>query len=105
MMRARRRLEAGATVVELLVSLLVMGLLAGMAGLALTMTRPNEDPVADRLASARALAVRSGRAVSVVADSTQPGGGTGGRVLFLPDGRAVGAGVDQLTGEVRGGAR
>jgi hypothetical protein len=42
---------------------------------------------------ARAAAIRSGMAVTVSDDD-------GSAVRFLPDGRALGAGVDPFTGEV-----
>jgi Tfp pilus assembly protein FimT len=89
MMRSRQ----GTTLLELLVVLLLMGLVAAMSafGLGAAFDSP-ADPRAGLLARARDSALRTGQAVSVAPDSA------GGVVLFLPDGRAIGAGVDPLTG-------
>jgi prepilin-type N-terminal cleavage/methylation domain-containing protein len=85
----------GATLVELMVALVILGLLAGISGLALASLRPTPETAAvGRLAHARAAAIRTGLPV-VVADTV---GDTTHRMLFLPDGRAIGTGVDPLTG-------
>jgi Tfp pilus assembly protein FimT len=85
--------HAGATLVELAVVLVILGLLFGLSGLAIT--RSEREPTEPRIAAlrqGRADAIRSGRAVRV-SDSA-------GSVRFLPDGRALGPGVDPLTGEI-----
>jgi prepilin-type N-terminal cleavage/methylation domain-containing protein len=77
----------GVTLVELLVVLALLGLVLGMSGLAFASLR--ERPESDELRElrrARAEAIRSGAPVRAAS------------VLFLPDGRAVGPGVDPLTG-------
>ena len=84
----------GVTLVEMLVVLTLMGVLAGIGGLAFaSLKRPPEDPWRVALAGAREAAADSGRAVALPADSAH------GAVLLLPDGRAVGPGVDPLTAE------
>ena len=89
MMRSRR----GTTLLELLVVLLLMGVVASMSafGLGAAFDAP-ADPRASLLTHARDSALRTGIPVSIAADSA------GGVVLFLPDGRAIGASVDPLTG-------
>jgi prepilin-type N-terminal cleavage/methylation domain-containing protein len=84
----------GATLVELLMVLLVLGVMAGVSSIAVTSLRPLPESERRReLDRARAVAIRSGSAVTVDADN-------GSTVRFLPDGRALGAGVDPFTGEV-----
>ena len=83
----------GTTLVELVVALTVCALLATLT--AVSFTRPRATG-ADRwhaaAGRARAAAVRTGRAVSIADSANNP-------VLFLPDGRAVGADLDPLLGE------
>jgi len=80
----------GVTLLELIVSLALLAVILGVSGLALAGLRPTSRAGAEgRLRQARADAIRGGTAVR--AES----------VLFLPDGRAVGAGVDPLTGTPR----
>jgi prepilin-type N-terminal cleavage/methylation domain-containing protein len=77
----------GVTLVELLVVLALLGLVLGVGGLALASLRePRESDRLREMRRARAQAIRSGAPVRT------------GSVLFLPDGRAVGTGVDALTG-------
>jgi prepilin-type N-terminal cleavage/methylation domain-containing protein len=84
----------GATLIELMVVMLVLGTVAGVSALALTGLRVSPaSEQRQRLLTARASAIRSGEAASV-----ELGGGR--MVRFLPDGRAIGPGVDQLTGQV-----
>ncbi|MGH7754649.1 MAG: prepilin-type N-terminal cleavage/methylation domain-containing protein, partial [Gemmatimonadales bacterium] len=79
--------RTGVTLVELLVVLVLLGLVAGVSGLAIASLRPPEGAGARReWERARTQAIRSGQAV--VLDS----------VRFLPDGRAVGPRADPLTG-------
>jgi prepilin-type N-terminal cleavage/methylation domain-containing protein len=83
----------GTTLVELITVLVILGILTGIAGLAIRSLRPlPESARAQVLWRARAGAIRSGRPVSV------PGEG-GAAIRFNPDGRATGEGVDFLTGE------
>jgi prepilin-type N-terminal cleavage/methylation domain-containing protein len=87
MRSARKR---GVTLVELLVVLAVLGLVLGISGVALASLRePSEASELRGLERARAEAIRTGAPVLTA------------HVLFLPDGRAVGAGVDPLTGAPR----
>jgi prepilin-type N-terminal cleavage/methylation domain-containing protein len=80
----------GATLVELMVTVAVLGLLAGLAAVSVQALRPPETTERDdALAEARARAVRTGQPVRVRGEAP---------VLFLPDGRAVGNDVDPLTG-------
>ena len=84
----------GATLVELMLVLLILGLITGISSLAMgSLKSPTVSEHARTLSQARAAAIRSGKAVSV--------SGEGGDVVrFLPDGRAAGRGVDPLTGEL-----
>lgn len=82
----------GVTLVELMVALAVLALVLGMTGVGLASLRPPAGAEAHRaFERARADAIRSGTPVRVEPES-------GAVVLFLPDGRAVGGGVDPLTG-------
>jgi type II secretory pathway pseudopilin PulG len=82
---------AGVTLVELLAVLLMLGLLLGVSGMALgSLSTPKESKRVRDLERARATAIRTGIASSVTLDSAI--------VRFLPDGRALGPGVDPLTG-------
>ena len=84
-------MSRGVTLVELLVVLVLLGLLFAVSGLALASLSPPRDSARVRaLAAARAKAIRAGVPVSLN-DSAST-------VLFLPDGRALGPGVDPLTG-------
>lgn len=87
----RRSTGAGVTLIELLVVLVLLGVLLGVSGLAVgSFGAPRDSARVRVLAAARAQAIRSGVAVSVRFDSAF--------VRFWPDGRAVGPGVDPLTG-------
>jgi prepilin-type N-terminal cleavage/methylation domain-containing protein len=82
------RRAPGITLLELLVVLTVLGLVLGVTGLAIGSLRtPRESEQVMDLKRARAEAVHSG------APRTAHG------VRFLPDGRAIGPGVNALTGE------
>jgi len=77
----------GFTLLELLVVLTIIGLLVGVSGLAIASLRlPRESQDVIDLRRARADAIRSG------VPRTAHG------IRFLPDGRAIGVGVDPLTG-------
>lgn len=77
----------GVTLVELLVVLAVLGVILGVSGLALgTLKAPRESDLVLELRSARTQAIRTGTPR------------TSHRVRFLADGRAIGPGVDPLTG-------
>jgi prepilin-type N-terminal cleavage/methylation domain-containing protein len=81
--------DAGVTMAELLVVLAILGLVTGVSGLAVASLRvPAAAERENDLRRARAEAIQSGR--EIVVDS----------VRFLPDGRAIGPGVDPLTGAV-----
>lgn len=86
------------TLIELLVVLAILALMAGVSVVALRVTRVVTPADNASLAHAREMAIDSGRAVtaSVGGDATVPPR----RVRFLPDGRALGAGVDPLTGGI-----
>ena len=84
----------GTTLVELMVVLLVLGVMAGVSAFAVAGLRlPHEALHRQVLEQARAAAILSGKATSVPA-------GESPAVRFLPDGRALGPGVDPFTGEV-----
>jgi prepilin-type N-terminal cleavage/methylation domain-containing protein len=83
--------RAGVTLVELLAALAILGLIAGLTGVSLGSLRPTLASVrATALARARSAAIQSGRPVAATLDSVT--------VRFLPDGRALGPGLDLLTG-------
>lgn len=84
------------SLVEMLVVLVVMGIVAGVSAVAVGSLAAPPGVVADPLADARARAIRSGAAVRARGDSSSA------PVLFLPDGRVIGAGFDPLTGEASG---
>jgi prepilin-type N-terminal cleavage/methylation domain-containing protein len=89
----------GLTLVEVSVVLVLLGLLMGMGILAVTSLRPSQHSRrVQALARQRAEALREGRAVTESDISGHP-------VRFLPDGRALGAGIDPLTGEIRDESR
>ncbi|MGH7701812.1 MAG: pilus assembly FimT family protein [Gemmatimonadales bacterium] len=101
-MRAPSPCARGVTLLELMVVLAVLGLLIGIGLPALSALRPPEATGRMvRLREARAAAIRSGHAVQVMDTSR----GLPGTVLFLPDGRAAGPGVDPLTGAPHDAAR
>ncbi len=82
------RRAPGITLLEMLVVLTVLGLVLAVSGLAIESLRPpRESALVLDLRRARADAVHSG------APRTAHG------VCFLPDGRAIGPGVNALTGE------
>lgn len=84
------RRAQGITLLELLVVLTVLGLILGVSGLALgSLQMPRESEQVMALRRARADAIHSG------APRTAHG------VRFLPDGRAIGDGIDELTGAPR----
>lgn len=97
---------AGTTLVELMVVLALLGLIVGLSGLTLASLRSaaEADPVQD-IRRARAEAIRTGRPVriasargdTVASHTPHPTP----FVTFLPDGRALGPGVDPLTGTPR----
>jgi type II secretory pathway pseudopilin PulG len=84
----------GTTLVELMVVLLLLAVVTGISGFALAGLRPPADTAErQRLVRARTAVLRSGRAVTLELRD--------GRVVrFLPDGRALGPGLDPFTGEV-----
>lgn len=97
-------MNRGVTLIELLVVLLVLGIMAGVTGLALGALRQKEvSPWAQIGSQARRESIASGR--PVIARDTTDSTETDHTALFLPDGRAIGSGVDPLTGEVTGETR
>ncbi len=93
----------GTTLIELVVALAVLGLILGISGLALASLRAPREGVR-QLQRARAEAIQKGqpvRAAGTVDTVTNYAPRTTHSVLFLPDGRAIGPGVDPLTGAPR----
>lgn len=84
----------GVTLVELLVVLVLFAVIAGTTGVALRRNPPPADDVAHSRAQLRRQAIRSGEPVTTRDSLGYP-------IRFLPDGRAVGAGMDALTGRTR----
>ncbi|MDH4348177.1 MAG: prepilin-type N-terminal cleavage/methylation domain-containing protein [Gemmatimonadota bacterium] len=88
------RTVRGTTLVELLVVLALLGVLLGTSSLSVVALRPApSDLDRARADSARRAAILSGQAVTIRFDSTV--------VRYLPDGGAIGVGVDRLTGTRR----
>lgn len=77
----------GFTLMELLVALALLGIILGVSTMSLMSVKSTREM--DERQRARADAIRSGA----------PRAAHG--VLFLPDGRAIGPGVDPLTGAAR----
>ncbi len=88
-------MSRGLTLVEVLVVLVLLGLVTGMSALGLAGLRGPRERESDRARAverARAEAIRTGRPVRLPTDSH-------GVVLLLPDGRALGPGIDPFTGQ------
>ena len=84
----------GVTLIEMMVVLVILGAMTGVAAATLGSLRPpTMQGWKSDVLRARDSAIRSGRPVVLHTDS-------GYRALLLPDGRAVGGGLDHLTGEV-----
>ncbi len=88
------------TLIELIVVLVLLGILATLVGGAVAGARQRPAATEDSTwRIGRLKAVRDGRRVTV----WSPTGSSGqwALVTFLPDGRALGPGVDPLTGALR----
>ncbi len=86
---------SGFTLLEVIVVLVILGLIMGMSGVAFVALRaPGESNRAGELRRARSEAIQAGRPVSAGGNHSP----LTTHVLFLPDGRAIGSGVDPLTG-------
>jgi prepilin-type N-terminal cleavage/methylation domain-containing protein len=78
----------GVTLLELLIVLTILSVVLGVTGLAIgSLQPPRESELLNDLKRARAEAIRTGAPR------------TTHYVRFLPDGRAIGPGVNALTGE------
>jgi prepilin-type N-terminal cleavage/methylation domain-containing protein len=97
-----RRRPSGVTLIELLVVLVLLGVIFAVSGIALaSLGSPRASTRVRQLQAARAHAIRFGLPVLANEDSEIPGGNHSPLpipALFLPDGRALGPGVDPLTG-------
>lgn len=97
-----RRVAHGVTLVELMVTLAVLGAMAGIAGLAAVprlRASAAADPALAAIAAARRNAVASGASVRIQVAN----GDTTGWVLARPDGSVLGAapfGFDALSGRI-----
>jgi hypothetical protein len=104
---ARRVAATGTTLLELVVALFIISLTVAVSSLAiLSLREPAGAQVTRRLAAARDSAIRSGRPVVMVlappdTDRLEHHRPHSSHVLFLPDGRVIGAGIDLLTGVPR----
>jgi prepilin-type N-terminal cleavage/methylation domain-containing protein len=94
--------RAAFTLVELIVVLAILGLISGVSGLALaSLKAPRESEVVRQLRRSREKAILGGKPIhTVMNDASRTT-----RVLFFPDGRAFGPGVDPLTGALRDSLR
>lgn len=100
MLSARCDRRAGVTLVEILIVILIVGLTAGLATLAMTALRPPaEDDLSNRVRATRARAIREGRSITVVIDATSAEAPPA-LMRFRPDGSVLGAGLDPWTGSM-----
>lgn len=92
----------GYTMVEVIVALALLGLILGLSGVAVASLREHPGAAITRqLIAARYSAIRSGKPVTVtvtVPDTVEYRAPRTTHLLFLPDGSALGAGVERLTG-------
>lgn len=89
---------------ELIVALSLSSLILAMTVLAVTSLQQPAGGARRRLiAEARARAIRTGMPIVVVTRARDVDSSPVERVLLLPDGRAIGSGVDPLTGVPRDG--
>lgn len=104
MRSVRSRARAGFTLAEMLVVILILGLSAGVTVLSVAALKPPlQSDRARVVRNARAEAIQMGREVEVDADTSAAASDVGGEdgrglIRFLPDGRAIGPGVDPWTG-------
>ncbi len=90
-----KRQRAGVTMIELLVVLTLLGIFATLSALAMgSLLRPRSTEFAIATDSLRRGAIHNS-VERVMRDSA------GRAILFLPDGRVIGAGFDALTGAAR----
>jgi prepilin-type N-terminal cleavage/methylation domain-containing protein len=93
----------GFTLVETIVVIAVLSMTVGISGLAFaSLKAPREAARIRELRRAREAAIHAGRPVTVTVGASDAESIHAPRarlVLFLPDGRAIGVGVDPLTGE------
>ncbi len=98
--------RAGFTIVELMVALAILGLTLAVSGLALaSLKAPPESAWIRELRRARTEAIRTGAAVRASSPPPFTGLHRPRPPLFLPDGRALGPGVDPLSGAAHDSAR
>lgn len=84
----------GFTLVELIVALTIIGLITGVSGLALgRLNRPQSNERSRLATAAQREAIVGRHSVRLIVSRDT--------ILFLPDGRSVGRGVDPLTGALR----
>ena len=89
----------GYTLVEVIVVLALIGLVVGIGGLALASLKvPRESESVRAMRDARTKAIRTGDPVSLTFPILDTGLNKRTTHLFLPDGRAIGPGLDPLTG-------
>ena len=92
----------GFSLLEVMVVIAMLGLTTGLSTLAFTMLKgPAQGEQIRTLQRGRSEAIESGRPVLVESKRDL----RTVHVLFLPDGRALGAGVDPLTGVPRDSAQ
>jgi len=89
----------GVTLIEMVVAVTIVAVAGAVTTLALGRALSTDDTADVAYETARAEAIRNGIPVRFVPDTTSDTG----VVILLPDGRAVGMGVDPLTGARDGG--
>jgi prepilin-type N-terminal cleavage/methylation domain-containing protein len=100
-MQARHSVR-GVTLIEMMVVLAILGVTLGVVGIATIGLRPPlESGWRAEFRHARAEAIRTSRRTRASPDSGVNLSPLPSPVVFLPDGRALGSGVDPLTGAPR----
>lgn len=98
-MGERPGVRGGYTLIEVIVVLALIGLVVGIGGLALASLKvPRESEAVRAMRDARTQAIRTGDPVSLTTMASDTGLNERTTHLFLPDGRAIGPGLDPLTG-------
>ncbi|MEO8200996.1 MAG: prepilin-type N-terminal cleavage/methylation domain-containing protein [Gemmatimonadota bacterium] len=78
----------GTTLIELIVSIVILGIMAGVTTLAIKSLKPTASVADTSILQARMRAIRQGKAVQLVIVHQESG--SPAILLFMPDGRTIG---------------